>query len=183
MKISTSSPIRHNTILKEITHEVLPLFIAQTAETTDSNEKQGMVSELLYQNPLIINHILLPLLKQYSHESRWLLWLNPQQKLNRTWLKEADLPLNKIIQLNHINTITTVDLMEKALKSGNYSVVLGWLPEISPEEMKRLEYAASQGKSLGFIMRQQNNNNIHLENTITSKRHLNSVKIHSLHYH
>ncbi|MBI6217331.1 SOS-induced cell division inhibitor SulA [Proteus sp. DFP240708] len=183
MKLSTSSPTRQNAILQEISNEVLPLSIPSTVATYDSNNKQGMVSELLYQNPLVINHILLPLLKQYSNESRWLLWLNPQQKLNRTWLKNAGLPLNKIIQLNHINMITTVDLMEKALVSGNYSVVLGWLPEISSEEMKRLESAASKGKTLGFIMRQQVNSNIHLESTNTSKRHLNSVKIHSIHYH
>lgn len=107
----------------------------------------------------------------------------PTTKLNRSWLKNAGLPLNKIIQLNHINMINTVDFMEKALMSGNYSVVLGWLPEISPEEMKRLESAASKGKSLGLIMRQQMNTNIHLESTNTSKRHLNSVKIHSIHYH
>ena len=44
------------------------------------------------------------------------------------------------------------DLMEKALVSGNYSVVLGWLPEISSEEMKRLESAASKGKTLGFLV-------------------------------
>ncbi|MDX7019389.1 SulA-like leucine-rich domain-containing protein, partial [Klebsiella aerogenes] len=78
-----------------------------------------------------------------------LLWLSPQQKLNRSWLKETGLPLNKIIQLNHVDSINTVELMEKALLSGNYSVVLGWLPEISSEEMKRLEYAASIGKALG----------------------------------
>lgn len=89
MKLSTSSPTRQNTILQEISNEVLPLSIPSTVATYDSNNKQGMVSELLYQNPLVINHILLPLLKQYSHESRWLLWLNPQQKLNRAWLKKC----------------------------------------------------------------------------------------------
>lgn len=183
MKISTSSPIRQNIILQEISNEVLPLSIPSARVTLEGDNKQGMVSELLYQNPLVINHILLPLLKQYSHESRWLLWLSPQQRLNRSWLKNAGLPLDKIIQLNHSNTINTVDLMEKALMSGNYSVVLAWLPEISSEEMKRLESAASKGKSLGFIMRQQINTNIHLESTNTSKRHLNSVKIHSTHYH
>ncbi|MEQ4923932.1 SOS-induced cell division inhibitor SulA [Proteus hauseri] len=183
MKISTSSPTRQHAILQEISNEVLPLSIASTAIASVPNDKHGMVSELLYQNPLVINHILLPLLKQYSHESRWLLWVNPQQKLNRNWLQQAGLPLNKIIQLNHIQPITTVDLMKKALMSGNYSVVLAWLPEISPEEMKSLESAASQGKSLGLIMRQQNKNNIQIESTNTFKRHLNSVKIHSLHYH
>lgn len=183
MKISTPSPTRQNSNLQEISNEVLPLSMASNAITPIKNNKQGMVSELLYQNPIVINHILLPLLKQYSHESRWLLWLNPQQKLNRLWLKEAGLPLEKILQLNHVHTITTVDLMKKALMSGNYSVVLGWLPEISPEEMKTLEYAASQGKSLGLIMRQQKNSNIQLGSSNGSKRHLNSVKIHSIHYH
>ena len=61
-----------------------PLSMASDAITTTMpDNRQGMVSELLYQNPLMINHILLPLLKQYSHESRWLLWLSPQQKLNQ----------------------------------------------------------------------------------------------------
>lgn len=183
MAISTTSPIRQNSILQEISNEVLPLSMTTTRMSSTENNKVGMISELLYQDPLIINHILLPLLKQYSNESRWLLWLNPQQKLNRLWLKEAGLPLNKIIQLNQEHKITTVDLMEKALLSGNYSVVLGWLPEISTEEMKTLEYAAHKGKTLGFIMRQQNSNNSHIENSNTSNRHLNSVKIHSTHYH
>lgn len=184
MKLSTSSLARQNGLFQEISTEVLPLSMASDAITTTMpDNRQGMVSELLYQNPLMINHILLPLLKQYSHESRWLLWLSPQQKLNRSWLKETGLPLNKIIQLNHVDSINTVELMEKALLSGNYSVVLCWLPEISSEEMKRLEYAASIGKALGFIMRQQNSNHIQIENNNSSKRHLNSIKIHSNHYH
>lgn len=183
MKISTSSPIRPNKTHQEISHEVLPLSMASETISEEDSKGQGMISELFYQNSLVINHILLPLLKQYSHESRWLLWLNPQQKLDRAWVKKAGLPLDKIIQLNQSDKITTVTLMEKALLSGNYSVVLGWLPEISLKEMNMLESAARKGKTLGFIMRQQNSNNSTIENTNTSKRHLNSIKIHSTHYH
>lgn len=47
MKISTSSPTRQNTILQEISNEVLPLSIPSARGTSDSDNKQGMVSELL----------------------------------------------------------------------------------------------------------------------------------------
>ena len=61
MKLSTSSLARQNGLFQEISTEVLPLSMASDAITTTMpDNRQGMVSELLYQNPLMINHILLP---------------------------------------------------------------------------------------------------------------------------
>lgn len=44
--------------------------------------------------------------------------------------------------------------MVRALRTGNYSVVIGWLPEdLSQEEHLRLTEAAEEGNAMGFIMR------------------------------
>ncbi|MDX7987706.1 cell division inhibitor SulA [Xenorhabdus sp. 12] len=122
-----------------------------------SHVAKGMVSELIYNEfQPGINHVLLPLLRQSGKEDRWLLWVTPNKKLSRQWLISSGLPLNKVIQLNQIRPIASIDAMEKALASGNYSVVLGWLPELSQQEINKLHQAAQKGTSVGFIMRPQN---------------------------
>ncbi|PHM61271.1 phosphatidate cytidylyltransferase [Xenorhabdus ishibashii] len=118
---------------------------------------KGMVSELVYnEQQTVINHILLPLLRQSGKENRWLLWVNPNKRLSRQWLIETGLPLNKVVQLNQIRPIASISAMEKALASGNYSIVLGWLPELSEYQLNTLQIAAQKGITLGFIMRPLN---------------------------
>ncbi|MDC9593439.1 cell division inhibitor SulA [Xenorhabdus sp. IM139775] len=146
-----------------------------------SHPIKGMVSELVYseQQP-VINHILLPLLRQSGKEERWLLWVNPNKRLSRQWLINAGLPLNKIVQLNQIRPIASVSAMEKALASGNYSVVLGWLPELSEYQFNTLQVAAQKGMTLGFIMRPQN---LLAQFTQTKFSQTNRLQIHSNYYH
>ncbi len=142
--------------------------------------QQGMVSELVYdEKHPILDYILLPMLRQFGHQSRWLLWLSPNKKLSRDWLKQAGLPTHKIMQLSNTQSITTIDAMEKALRSGNYSVVLGWLPEISEQDFIRLQYAAQEGHSIGFIMRPQKTYNM----ASLHSGQQNHLKIHSNYYH
>ncbi|QTL38643.1 SOS-induced cell division inhibitor SulA [Xenorhabdus budapestensis] len=137
----------------------------------------SMVRELLYneQQPTI-NQILLPLLHQSGNENRWLLWITPNRKLSRQWLINSGLPLSKIIQLNQILPIASPNAMEKALASGNYSVVLGWLPELSEYEVQKLQLAAHKGTALGLIMRPQN---LSGQLKILSS----TIKVHSIYYH
>ncbi|OTA21698.1 phosphatidate cytidylyltransferase [Xenorhabdus beddingii] len=142
-----------------------------------SPTEKGMVSELVYnEHQPAINHILLPLLRQSGNENRWLLWVTPNQRLSRQWLINSGLPLDKIVQLTQIRPIASINAMEKALASGNYSIVLGWLPELSEYEVNRLHLAAQRGTALGFIMRPQK---------LTHQ--LNSppvrLQIHSIYYH
>ncbi|PHM70197.1 SOS-induced cell division inhibitor SulA [Xenorhabdus kozodoii] len=142
-----------------------------------SHTIKGMVSELVYcEHQPVINPILLPLLHQSGKEDRWLLWINPNKKLSRQWLINAGLPLNKIVQLNQIRPIASISAMEKALASGNYSIVLGWLPKLSEYQLNTLQIAAQKGITLGFIMRPQN-----LPHPFTPKT--NRLHIHSNYYH
>ncbi|WP_409307181.1 SOS-induced cell division inhibitor SulA [Pectobacterium sp. B1J-3] len=148
------------------------------SSTAASVSNGGIISEIVYsaEQP-IVTHLLLPLLQQLGTQSRWLLWLSPQQKLSRPWLQQSGLPLNKTVQLHHISPMLTVEAMEKALLTGNYSAVLCWLEnDLTDEERVRLRQAAQAGNTYGFIMRTEHDSG-------SPYRLFPSLKIHSTLYH
>ncbi|GAA3591301.1 cell division inhibitor SulA [Gibbsiella greigii] len=145
--------------------------------STSGGKENGLISELVYseQQPAVVQ-LLLPLLQQLGLQSRWLLWLTPQQKLSKRWLQQSGLPVGKVVQLSQITPTATVEAMEKALLTGNYSVVLGWLPELNEQDRLRLSRAAVSGNAYGFIMRPQREVN-------TPQGQCSTLKIHSSLYH
>ncbi|CAI2399420.1 SOS-induced cell division inhibitor SulA [Serratia ficaria] len=148
-----------------------------TAKTTDAGNENGLISELVYnEHQPAVAQLLLPLLQQLGKQSRWLLWLTPQQKLSKLWLQQSGLPVEKMVQLSQISPLATVEAMEKALLTGNYSVVLGWLPELTEEDRLKLRRAAELGNAYGFIMRPQRDIN-------PTHGHCSTLKIHSSLYH
>ncbi|SMB30832.1 SOS cell division inhibitor [Serratia proteamaculans] len=151
--------------------------VNNAAESTDAGKENGLISELVYnEHQPAVAQLLLPLLQQLGMQSRWLLWLTPQQKLSKLWLQQSGLPVGKVVQLSQINPLDTVEAMEKALLTGNYSVVLGWLPDLTEEDRLKLRRAAELGNAYGFIMRPQRDiNPIH--------GHCSTLKIHSSLYH
>ncbi|WP_435947782.1 SOS-induced cell division inhibitor SulA [Dryocola sp. BD586] len=127
-----------------------------SAETFAGNDVTGVISEVVYSEdqPWMTQLVLLPLLQQLGQQSRWQLWLTPQQKLSRQWVQASGLPLTKVMQVSQLDPLFTVDAMVKALQTGNYSVVIGWLSEdMTDEEYFRLSNAAEKGNAIGFIMR------------------------------
>ncbi len=127
-----------------------------SAESFAEKNVRGLISEVVYSEdqPWMTQLVLLPLLQQLGQQSRWQLWLTPQQKLSRQWVQASGLPLTKVMQVSQLDPLFTVDAMVKALQTGNYSVVIGWLSEeLSDEEHFRLSNAAEKGSAIGFIMR------------------------------
>ncbi|WP_409160766.1 SOS-induced cell division inhibitor SulA [Pectobacterium sp. B2J-2] len=160
-------------------HNVQPSSFSASQHTAEtSSSAGGIISEIVYNaDQPIVTHLLLPLLQQLGTQSRWLLWLSPQQKLSRPWAQQSGLPLDKMVQLHHINPQFTVDAMERALLTGNYSAVLCWLPhELTEEEKVRLRHAAQAGNTYGFIMRSESTSG-------GVYRLFPSLKIHSTLYH
>ncbi|MBS9423251.1 SOS-induced cell division inhibitor SulA [Photorhabdus caribbeanensis] len=178
-------PSQHQSTKKQLSPSSPTQDNSTKREGVVKEGKEGIVSELIYgdnqynDNQAVINRILLPLLRQSGNEARWLLWVNPHKKLSRQWLINSGLPLDKIVQLNRISSITTVEAMERALASGNYSVVLGWLPKLSERDTVKLRVAAQKGNALGFIMRPQDLN----KETNYAESRADLLKIHSIYYH
>lgn len=139
----------------------------------------GLISEIVYREdqPMMTQLLLLPLLQQLGQQSRWQLWLTPKQKLSREWVQSAGLPLTKVMQISQLSPCNTVESMIRALRTGNYSVVIGWLSdELTAVEHDRLVIAAEEGHAMGFIMRPVGNMN-------QGGRQLSGLKIHSNLYH
>ena len=114
------------------------------------NAYAGVISELVYsEHQPMLSLLLLPLLRQLGKQSRWLLWLN---RLSKQWLADSGLPASKVMQLNQIEPVDSIYAMECALRSGNYSVVLGWLPPLTQNERARLRKAAQEGECFGLVM-------------------------------
>ena len=149
------------------------------AHRSGEQNTNGLISEIVYREdqPMMTQLLLLPLLQQLGQQSRWQLWLTPQQKLSREWVQSAGLPLSKVMQISQLSPSHTIDSMIRALRTGNYSVVICWLAEeLTADEHERLVNAAQVGSAMGFIMRP-------VRNQGTLGRQLSGLKIHSNLYH
>jgi cell division inhibitor SulA len=81
------------------------------------------------------------------------------------------------MQVSQMDPCHTVESMVRALRTGNYSVVIGWFTEeLTETEQYRLAEAAEEGNALGFIMRPVRMN-------AHGNGHLSGLKIHSNLYH
>ena len=139
----------------------------------------GLISEMVYREdqPWMTQLVLLPLLQQLGQQSRWQLWLTPQQKLSRDWVQSAGLPLTKVMQISQLSPSVTLDSMIRALRTGNYSVVIGWhAEELTADEHRQLAMAAEEGNAIGFVMRPVRHDPL-------AARQLSGIKIHSNLYH
>ena len=153
--------------------------VNNTARVATTNTTAGFISEVVYREdqPMMTQLLLLPLLQQLGQQSRWQLWLTPQQKLSREWVQASGLPLSKVMQINQLSPCHTVESMIRALRTGNYSVVIGWLAEeLTEEEHAELVNAANEGNAMGFIMRP-------VSARTHATRQLSGLKIRSNLYH
>ncbi len=139
----------------------------------------GLISEVVYREdqPLLTQLLLLPLLQQLGQQSRWQFLADASTKLSREWVQSAGLPLTKVMQINQLSPCDTVESMIRALRTGNYSVVIGWLSdELTDEEHFRLTEAAEEGSAIGLIMRPVRPDSYR-------RGQLSGLKIHSNLYH
>ena len=144
---------------------------SKIARVSTENTTAGLISEVVYREdqPMMTQLLLLPLLQQ--------LWLTPQQKLSREWVQASGLPLTKVMQISQLSPCHTVESMVRALRTGNYSVVIGWLADdLTEEEHAELVDAANEGNAMGFIMRP-------VSASSHATRQLSGLKIHSNLYH
>ena len=74
---------------------------SKIARVSTENTTAGLISEVVYREdqPMMTQLLLLPLLQQLGQQSRWQLWLTPQQKLSREWVQASGLPSSPLATL------------------------------------------------------------------------------------
>jgi len=97
--------------------------------------------------------LLLPLLARESRHARWLLLVDPPHIPYAPALAEAGVDLNHLLLVRSSQRRDRLWCLEQALKSGSCAVVLGWLQDADDKAIRRLQVAAAEGGSLGFIYR------------------------------
>lgn len=80
---------------------------SKIARVSTENTTAGLISEVVYREdqPMMTQLLLLPLLQQLGQQSRWQLWLTPQQKLSREWVQASGLPLTKVMQISQLSPL------------------------------------------------------------------------------
>lgn len=131
---------------------------AKCTEMTVCSSTEQLINEVDYDSdhPWLAQQQVLPLLWQTIQQSRWQLWLTAGQKLDRRWLQSAGLPISKMLLMRQLNSSQIVDNMINALQTGNYSVVIGCLPEVAkPQQYEKLVTAAQTGNSIALLIHPQ----------------------------
>jgi protein ImuA len=81
------------------------------------------------------------------------IWVAPPGRLNGQVLAEAGLPLANTLVVSGVSAKEAFWLSEKSLRSGCCAAVVLWCDELEPNQAKRLQLAAKEGNSLGFVIR------------------------------
>lgn len=101
--------------------------------------------------------LLFPALKQLKAKEQLYAWIAPPGRLNGQALANAGLPLANTLIATDVSDKEAFWLAEKSLRSGCCAAVILWCDELEPNQAKRLQLAAKEGHSLGFIIRRQSN--------------------------
>ncbi|OMH32609.1 translesion DNA synthesis-associated protein ImuA [Motiliproteus sp. MSK22-1] len=114
----------------------------------------GNLVELLYAKEGCGElRLLLPLLATLSLNEKWIIWVDPPHIPYAPALATAGIDINKILMVYSNTWQDRIWTLEQALKSGSCSAVLGWLPAKQEKAIRRLQIAASEGGTLGFLFR------------------------------
>ncbi|MBT0724385.1 cell division inhibitor SulA [Rosenbergiella sp. S61] len=133
----------------------------QTLAIPEVTHSLGGINQICYDNasPTLLNLLLLPAIKQLGQQAKWMLWLTPENKLDRAWLENSGISLNKSVQVPMLNNEQKMDSMIQAIKSGNYSVITVWLNStLTVEQQNTLDYLAKESDTVVFILRKNSTN-------------------------
>ncbi len=101
--------------------------------------------------------LLLPALRALSAAQpgapRWIAWLAPPHLPYAPALADAGLDPAHTLIVQPRAGLDRLWAMEQALRSGACTVVLGWADAAGDQALRRLNLAAGEGQSLGFLFR------------------------------
>ena len=104
--------------------------------------------------------LLLPLMRSVTQQKRWMLWVCPPYIPYGPALASAGVDINYLVTID--SKTTCKDAMwsvEKALQSESCGLVMAWLDSLPNGVIRRLQLAASEGKTSGVLFRNHETTN------------------------
>lgn len=102
--------------------------------------------------------LVLPLLRQLSQARKWILWVSPPYLPYAPGLLRAGIDPAQIVVVHSQPPLSAIDTLwsiEKALQSDSSALVLAWPQQLQAKHLRRLQLAASTGKTLGILFHQK----------------------------
>ncbi|MDO8907935.1 MAG: translesion DNA synthesis-associated protein ImuA [Pseudohongiella sp.] len=100
--------------------------------------------------------LLMPLLRQRSHQQQSLLWITPPYTLHGPALANSGINIrNSFVIPSQTGCNNALWSIEKALQSTECGMVLAWQNWLSARVVRRLQLAANEGKTLGVLFHQR----------------------------
>lgn len=116
----------------------------------------GRVTEIIqHSGEVSLSPLLLPMLAQLSHQSRWLVLIGAPVEIDRTTLATAGASLDHIRILRPSDKHSTLELARRALCTNTCHTVVSWHSQLEEEEMKLLQQSAGLGDIQGIVVRRR----------------------------
>ncbi len=123
-------------------------------QLTGQGFQPGNLVEVLYDQPGSGElRLLLPLLARRSQRPGWIIWIDPPHIPYAPALAAAGINIDRVLMVHSKQDGDRLWSMEQALKSGSCCAVLGWLPEGREKAVRRLQLAAAESGTTGFLFR------------------------------
>lgn len=97
--------------------------------------------------------LVLPLLRNLSQQGKWILWVSPPCLPYAPALTQAGIATGQIIVVrpDRATPVQALWSIEKALQNEACALVLAWPDKLSGKHIRRLQLAASTGRTLGIL--------------------------------
>ncbi len=97
--------------------------------------------------------LVLPLLRHLSQQGKWILWISPPCMPYAPALTQAGIVTRQIIVVrpDRVTPVQALWSMEKALQNEACALVLAWPDKLSGKHIRRLQLAASTGRTVGIL--------------------------------
>ena len=116
----------------------------------------GALSEILFPAPGIGElRLLMPALARLSQQKRWLAWIAPPYVPYAPALAAQGVNLSRVLVVHPRDEREALWAVEQALRSGTCGAVLAWVKHADERSLRRLQLAAEEGQSAGFLFRTQ----------------------------
>lgn len=112
---------------------------------------RGELTEILYPYSGIGELALLA--PALAASEQWQAWVHPPARPQPAGLRQLGYRLERLLVVHTDDGQQALWATEQILRSGVCSAVLCWLDRVSDRQLRRLQLAAEQGRSAGFVFR------------------------------